>query len=75
MNPGDLVRARWTTPFDLYDGPTFRTVYTQFPNTTGAGVVLLVLRVKEYPMYGSSVLLLTPYGTGWTHIDNLEVIR
>lgn len=75
MNPGDIVRARWTTPFDLYDGPTFRTVYTQFPNTTGVGVVLLVLRVKEYPMYGSSVLLLTPYGTGWTHIDNLEVIR
>lgn len=72
MNPGDIVRARWTTPFDLYDGPTFRTVYTQFPNTTGVGVVL---RVKEYLMYGSSVLLLTPYGTGWTHIDNLEVIR
>ena len=72
MKPGDIVHPVWKLPLDLYDVPIFTPKYRRtLPEGLWVGIVL---GVKESIVYGTNIHLLTPYGTGWTHLDNLNVI-
>ncbi len=76
MKPGILVRVEesHTFPgkFELYSLPPFHGRNMTYPLVTGVGIVL---EIKCFDVYGTSVHILTPRGHGWTYIDGVEVIR
>ena len=76
MKPGDLVRVEesYSFPgkFELFSLPSFNGRNMTYPLVTGVGIVL---EIKCFDVYGTSVHILTPRGHGWTYPDEIEVIQ